>query len=383
MLPSQRHLFSLPPDRHYLNAAATSPILASAEAAAAEGLRRERDPSTIPLDDFFDQPDRVRDLFARLVRTEAERVALVPAVSYANAVLAKNLALEAGQEVVMLGAQFPSHVYPWRELAERAGARTVIVEAPGPLGMEGRGAQWNERLLEAITPQTGLVAVPQIHWSDGTVFDLEAVGERAREVGAAFVVDGTQSVGAMPFNWSRVRPDALACAGYKWLLGPHSMGVLVVGDRFRDGRPLEETWVAREGSREFSGLTSYVDAYEPGASRFDVGERSNGVLLPWLAAGLEQVLAWTPEAIQARCRALADRIGEGARAKGYGVGDHQAGHLFGLRAPDGLAPEDIRQRLAAAGAIVSVRGGVLRVSPHVYNTEADADALVAALPLAA
>ena len=87
------------------------------------------------------------------------------------------------------------------------------------------------------------------------------------------------------------------------------MGVMVLGDRFADGRPLEETWVAREGARQFSGLTTYVDTYEPGAARFDVGERSNGVLLPWLATGLQQVLAWGVEEIQATLRPLADRIG--------------------------------------------------------------------------
>ncbi|MEM6328341.1 MAG: aminotransferase class V-fold PLP-dependent enzyme, partial [Bacteroidota bacterium] len=285
--------------------------------------------------------------------------------------------------VVVLHEQFPNHVYPWRRIADEAGATMVAVEPPGPLGTPGRAAVWNARLLEAITPETGLVAVPNIHWSDGTVFDLEAVGARAREVGAAFVVDGTQSVGALPFDWRTVRPDALAVAGYKWLLGPLTMGVLVLGDRFHEGRPLEETWVGRQGARQFSGLTTYVDAYEPGAARFDVGERSNGVLLPWLTAGIEQLLAWGVAEVQATLRPLADRISEGARAKGYGVGEAQAAHLFGLLPPDGLSSDEVRAHLAERGVAVSARGSVVRVAPHVYNTEADADALVEALPEAA
>lgn len=380
MLDPQRHLFSLPDDRHYLNCAYMSPVLRAAEEAAIAGIRQRHDPSVIGPDQFFDQADRVRGLFARLVNTEAERVAMVPAVSYANATLAHNLVLSAGQTVVVLHEQFPNHVYPWRRLADAQGARMVTVEPPGPLGTPDRAAVWNERLLDAITPDTGLVAVPNIHWSDGTLFDLEAVGERAREVGAAFIVDGTQSVGALGFDWSRVRPDALACAGYKWLLGPYTMGVLVLGDRFRDGRPLEETWVSRVGSRQFHGLTTYTDEYEPGAARFDVGERSNPVLLPWLASGIEQVLAWGVDEIQATLRPLADRISEGARGKGYGVGERQAAHLFGLRPPGGLSPDDARTLLAEKRVSVSARGPVLRIAPHVYNTTADADALVAALP---
>lgn len=360
-----------------------SPVLTSAEAIAIEGIRQRHDPSVIGPDAFFDQADRVRGLFARLVNTEADRVAVVPAVSYAMATVAQNLTLEAGQTIVVLAEQFPNHVYPWRRLAADTGAAMVTVEPPGPLGTMGRAEAWNERLLEAITPATGLVAVPNIHWSDGTVFDLEAVGVRAREVGAAFVVDGTQSVGALPFDWAAIRPDALACAGYKWLLGPYTMGVMALGDRFLGGRPLEETWVARKGSRQFHGLTNYRDEYEPGAARFDGGERSNGILLPWLATGIEQLLSWGVDEVQATCRALAHRIEQGARAKGYGVGDGQAGHLFGLRPPDGIAPDDARQQLATRNVMVSARGAVLRVAPHVYNTPEDADALVRALPEAA
>ena len=120
------------------------------------------------------------------------------------------------------------------------------------------------------------------------VFELAEIGARCREVGAALVVDGTQSVGAMPFDWDAIQPDALVCAGYKWLLGGYGMGVMVLGDRFADGQPLEENWIGRAGSDNFSGLTSYEDAYAPGAVRFDVGERSNPILVPMLAAGIDE-----------------------------------------------------------------------------------------------
>ncbi len=389
MLPSQRALFSLPAGLHYLNGAYMSPLLRSVEAAGVEGIRQRRDPTQITGADFFDAADRVRTLFARLIQAgdgeaAATRVALVPAVSYAMATVAQNLRPERGQTLVVLAEQFPSHVYPWRRLATETGAEVRTVAPPGPLGTPGRGRNWNAWLLDAIDARTALVAVPNVHWADGTRFDLEAVGARARDVGAAFVVDGTQSVGALPFDVEAVRPDALACAGYKWLLGPYGLGVVSLGERFADGQPLEETWIARAGSEDFSGLTDYEDAYAPGAVRFDVGERSNGVLLPMLAAGIEQLLAWGVDEVQATCARLSERIVEGARSLGYGAEDaaYRAGHLFGLRPPAGTPAEAVREALAERNVSVSVRGGSVRVSPHVYNDEADGAALLDALAMA-
>lgn len=387
MLASQAHRFTLPADRCYLNGAYMSPLLVAAEAAAMAGLRQRDDPSTIAPADFFADADRVRQLVGRLVGSDraASRTALVPAVSYAMATVAANLGVRRGQRILVLADQFPSHVYAWRRLAADVGADVVTVAPPGPLGTPGRGRDWNERLLDAIDADTAVVAVPNVHWADGTRFDLEAVGARARETGAALVVDGTQSVGALPFDWEAIRPDALACAGYKWLLGPYGLGVAILGERFDGGRPLEETWIARAGSEDFAGLTDYEETYAAGAVRYDMGERSNGVLLPWLAAGLEQLLAWGVAEVQARCRSLSDAIVDGAEALGYRAEEpaYRAGHLFGLAPPADVSVDAIRQSLAARGVSVSVRGGGLRVSPSVYNDEGDVAVFLDALATAA
>ena len=129
------------------------------------------------------------------------------------------------------------------------------------------------------------------------------------------------------------------------------------------------------------GLTDYADAYAPGAVRFDGGERSNPILVPMLAAGLAQILDWGVGAVQESCAVLSDCIIDGAQALGYGAeaATHRAGHLFGLRPPAHVGLEELREALAAHNVSVSVRGGSLRVAPHVYNDAADAEALLAAL----
>jgi selenocysteine lyase/cysteine desulfurase len=317
--------------------------------------------------------DALRGLFARLVGADADGVALVPSVSYGMAVAAANLRVREGQRLVVLAEEFPSNLYPWRELARRARADVVTVARP-------EDGDWTRSVLAEVDARCALVALPHCHWTDGSWVDLARVGARAREVGAALVVDGTQSVGALPLDVGTVRPDFLVAAGYKWLMGPYSLGYLYVAPQHREGTPLEHNWLMRQGSEDFSRLVDYRDAYQPGARRFDVGERSNFQLVPMAAAALEQLLAWGVEDLQRTLRALTERIARGAAGLGLEVAPeaHRAGHLIGLRRRGGYAPA-VARRLAARDIHVSVRGDNLRVSPHLYNTPEDVDRLLAAL----
>lgn len=377
-LSSQKQQFSLPDDLHYLNCAYMAPLSKAVEAAGIAGVQRKRVPTALPPEMFFSESDAARAAFARLVGAEAARVAIIPAVSYGAATVAKNLRLARGQRVVVAREQFPSNVYAWQRLVGEAGE---LCQVAPPAGAPNRGEAWNEALLAAIDDRTALVALPHVHWSDGTRFDLAAIGERARAVGAAFVVDGTQSVGALPFDVPRVQPDALLVAGYKTLMGPYGLGFAYYGPRFDDGVPLEESWLARQGAEDFTQLSHYQTHYASGAVRYDVGERCNFILLPMAMAALEQLQAWGPARIQAYCRGLVAGIAEAVRELGYWLEDEawRSSHLFGLRPPKGVALERLQASLARHRVALSVRGDALRVSPNVYNDEADMAALVAAL----
>ena len=143
-----------------------------------------------------------------------------------------------------------------------------------------RGEGWTERILDCIDSATVAVAMGTVHWTDGTRFDVRAVPERTSAVGAALILDGTQTVGAVPIDVKALDPDALIVAAYKWLLGPYSLSLAWFGECYLDGVPLEEAWIGRRGSENFAGLVDYVDEYQPGALRFDVGQRSNFALMP-------------------------------------------------------------------------------------------------------
>ena len=380
VLACQRAEFDLPEGLHYLNCAYMGPISRKVQEAGVAGVRLKANPSRIVAADFFAGANRVRALFARIINAaDPQRIAIIPAASYGIATAARNLRVEAGQNIVISAEQFPSNTYAWRQLARhhQLELRTI---AP-PSSPERRGAEWNARVLDAIDSATAVVALPHVHWTDGTRFDLLSIGERAREVGAAFIIDGTQSIGALPFDVAEIRPDAVICAAYKWLLGPYSMGAAWFGARFDDGEPLEYSWIARKGSEDFRRLVNYGDDYQPGALRYDVGEYSNFALMPMFETALEQVLAWTPGAIQQYCAQLTRAPLQEAAELGFRIEEEgwRGAHVFGLRAPVGLDLAVLNQELQRRNVFASLRGSALRVSPNVYNDEGDLAALVGGL----
>jgi len=359
-----------------------APLAREVEEAGLRGMARRRDPSKITATDFFAETDALRERFARLIgSSDPQRVAIIPAVSYGIATAARNVPVESGQNIVILGEQFPSNVYVWMRKAEENGAELRVVERSAK-GRPSPGASWNRRLLRAIDRRTAVVATPVVHWADGTRFNVAAIGRRARSVGAAFVIDGTQSIGALPFDVKKVAPDALVVAGYKTLFGPYQSGLAWFGERFDEGVPLEEPWAAREGSDRFvAGRIEYVESYRPGALRYDVGERSNQIQVPMLNAALDMVLEWGPERVQEYCENLLEPFEEVFREAGFELEDRawRGAHLFGLRSVRGLDPDRAAATLRRAGVFVSVRGEAIRVAPQVYNDRADLDALAATL----
>ena len=365
MISCQRHLFNIPDDVVYLNCAYTSPLLRAAELVGQNAIKAKRIPWTITSEDFFKNIEIVRELFARLISCKSDDVAIIPAVSYGVALAAKNLPIKQGQAIVVLDEQFPSNVYTWRRLAGQKKGTLRAVQRPV-------NDDWTRAVLEAIGENTGVVAVPNCHWTDGTLLDLRQVGEKCRRVGASLVVDGTQSLGAIPFSVREIQPDFLITTAHKWLLGPYSFGFCYIAPTWQDGIPLEENWLNRAGSDDFAKLVEYRDEYQPGARRFDVGEASNFILSPIAIAALRQILDWKVEKIAESVRGKTNLIAIRAEEIGLRVADGQmrAPHMVGISTPNGL-PKDLSSHLASEKVFVSVRGNSIRVSPHLYNTDRD------------
>lgn len=353
----------------YLNCAFMSPLMKRVEQAGLEGVIRKRDPFQISPEEFFGETETLRSEYAQLINAaDTKRIVTIPSVSYGMANVANNLPLSEGDNIIVVGEQFPSNVYPWRKKAQENNAEIITVNPPETT--QDRGKKWNQNILDAINSKTKLVAVANVHWADGTLFDLKMIRNKTDEVGAWLAIDGTQSVGALPFDIQEIQPDALICAGYKWLMGPYSIGLAYYGPALENGDPIEENWINRYESEDFSNLVNYNDQYQPGALRYEVGEHSNFILIPMMLEAVRQLNEWGPENIQQYCKDLISDDVSKLRKAGYWIEDegYRGSHLFGIRLGDHHNMEAIKEKLNKENILVSYRGDSIRVSPNVYNT---------------
>jgi selenocysteine lyase/cysteine desulfurase len=374
MIPNQRHLFDIPDDVTYLNCAYMAPLMKSALEAGTAGLARKTHPWQITPDQFFSGAEEFRGVAAQFLDCPADCVAIVPSASYGIATAAKNLPLKKGQSILVLAEQFPSHYYAWQRLAEERGGNVKTVAWP-------ENQDWTAAVLSALTSDVAVAALPHVHWTSGGRLDLVRIGAACRKNGVALALDLTQSLGALPFSVEsprgEVQPDFAVAASYKWMLAPYSIGLLYVAPKWHGGKPLEENWIQRANSRDFSSLTLYDENYDAGARRFDMGERANFALLPAAVRAMRQLLEWKVAEVSETIGTLNRRLAAAAGEFGFSSPPEnlRAPHYLCLRRGDPI-PRDLPESLAREKVFVSIRGSSIRVTPHVYNTAADADRLI-------
>ena len=373
MIDNQRHLFDVPEGITFLNCASRSPLMTDAVAAGVAAVARRLHPWAPDSQDTAQVAETVRGQFAGMIGATADDIAIVPAASYGVATAALNLPVAAGQAILVPEEPFPSNFFTWRDLARDTGARIETVPEPAD-------GDWTSAVIECIGADTAIAAMPACRWTNGAAIDAEAVGARCRETGAAFVLDATQSVGAMALDVGRIRPDFLIASGYKWLFCPYTLAFLYAAPGRQDGRALEGHMYNRLDAMAVDGPTLYPEEGAPGARRYDMGQVFNAIHLPMASMSMDHIVTWTPAAIGETLRPLTDRIAEAGAERGYTTppADHRVGHYIGLRRPGGF-PASLGPALAAEQIFISIRSGTLRVSPHLFNTTDDVDRLFGVL----
>ncbi len=372
-------MFSLPSYVHYLNCAYMSPLLKSVEEAGIRGIQRKRFPIDILPSDYFTEVQEVRELFGKLINVSAKNIALVSSSSYGLANAINNIPSNQGSHILMVGEEFPSDYFSARRWCDVHQKELVFVKAPE--GFDRRGERWNEAILDSINSNTAAVVMSPVHWVDGTKFRMKEISEKCKANDVFLILDGTQMIGATPFDASDIQPDALICAGYKWLFGPYSTGIAYYSERYSNGIPIEESWMNRSNAQNFGGLTDYDHSYGEGAMRYNVGETSNFVLMPMLKAALTQVLAWDPKNIEAHNSHLFNSLRDLTANGDFWIEEdaYRANHLFGIYTRKNQDITQIGNQLREKKIYVSLRSQAIRISPHVYNTSGDMEALLGSL----
>ena len=372
MIKCQKHLFSLDTSEYYLNCAYKSPLLKNGELLAIQALKKERNPSYLKPFDYFNISEEIRKEFSKIINSNKDEVAIIPSSSYGFANVFNNLKIN-GNKAITVENEFPSGYFSIKKWCSEKNIQLETIKRNNLSAQD-----WNKKIINSIDSDTSVVIISSVHWMNGTKFDLKKIGEKCKNNNTFFIVDGTQSVGALSIDVKDFKIDALICAGYKWLFGPYSMALGYYSSKFNDGIPIEESWMNRTNAQDFSNLTEYDSKYKPMAGRYNVGETTNFILSPIMLNGLKQINSWGINNIESYCKKLSKIVISELSPLGIAFENENyfTYHLFSLGLPKHLNLLTFKKILEKKKIRVSIRGANLRVSINVFNNERDIDKLV-------
>jgi selenocysteine lyase/cysteine desulfurase len=372
LIESQRHLFDIPSEIAYFNCAYNSPQLNESRNRLQLGVLEKSHPWLRTSQSFFEDAETIRQLSSVIFGGDADGYAVIPSASYGLSTAARVLEplLCSGDRILVMTEEFPSNVLPWKRTVHETNA--VLKTIPIP-----QDGNWTQAILNTIDASTKIVAISTCHWTNGAFIDLLPISSACRQTGAILVVDTTQTLGAMPFSVDEIQPDFLVAAGYKWLLCPYGFSLLYVSERWRNSRPLEETWLARNNAKDFTALVKCSETYLPGARRFDVGEKCTSNILPGAIAALEQIKTWGVENIASSLFSINVEIASYLERLGFALPPQtqRCPHMFGAILPHSCSVNLVGE-LNKKNIYISQRGSALRFAPHLHINSYDINRLL-------
>jgi selenocysteine lyase/cysteine desulfurase len=369
-----RNLFPVTQNYVYLNHAAVAPISLPVYQAMERHARALRESGAVHFRAWLAAVRRVRTLAAQLINAEPEEIAFAPNTSAGLAMIANGLEWRAGDNLVTADCEFPANVVPWMRIK-----REFEVEVR--MARERAGRLETEEILGLIDDRTRVVSLSFVEFASGFRNDLEAIGRYCRERDLLFVVDAIQGLGALKLDVEACSIDALSADAHKFLLGPDGAALFYVSRRAMERvKPTLAGWLSVANPEDY---LNYDQPFAPGARRFESGALNTAGVLG-LGAAIELLLQVGVEKIESHLLELGDYLCERLVERGYQViSSRRAGEKSAViccrheRHP----AEKLYQLLNERRIITTPRLGRLRISPHFYNTRAEIEQLIEALPV--
>ncbi|KAL3924796.1 MAG: hypothetical protein SGILL_000825 [Bacillariaceae sp.] len=347
-----------------------------------------------------DMQDQIRSSFAQLIHADQDDIAIMPSTAFAITLAAKNIQRLHGQtlqhpqqnrtKILLLQDQMNSAVYPWQQICDESSNDETPMSlhiVPYP---KTHSQGWTEAVLSELSEHGNEILVaclPPLHWSDGSLVDLNAIAAACHAKDILLVVDATQAVGIMSIDVHKMRPAMLACSVHKWLRGPSGASLVYIDSNLHDKwEPLDQhgrsrdlkygsDWEAYPNQMTARG---YPEQFCLGARKFDAGGKPNSILLPMLQKSLEQVvkrvdLDKAQEEMREIVAPFLTWIANNQDKFMLPPGDH-AFHLMGIRPTNQwLTVEqmlEIERTLANEQRVyLAVRCGAFRVAPYLDTTQ--------------
>jgi cysteine desulfurase / selenocysteine lyase len=369
-----RSLFPITKRAVYMNHAAVSPPPRPTVEAVEAQLRDVSEHGSVNYQSWVAVKERARRLAAGMIGARPEQVAFMRNTSDGLSTVANGLRWRRGENVVTFRREFPSNIYPWLRLREAYGVEVrMCEERDGRVDLDG--------LINLIDERTRVVAISHVQYGSGFRSDLERVGRAARERDALLVVDVIQAMGALPVRVEAELIDVAAASCHKWLLTPEGIGLLYLSDRARER--IEPTLVGWKSVANPEDYGNFEQQWKRGALAWETGNAPTA-LFHGLEASLKLLTETNVERIASHLNELTDFLCECLAGRDYEViSSRRAGEksqIVCILPRDGQTPHALYTHLKQQGIITAPRGDRLRISPHLYNTASEIEALVKALP---
>lgn len=374
MTPELRALFPITERALYFNHAAVSPPPITSIRAVESQLKDVHENGSINFRDWIATKEQARGLLAKLLGARPEQVAFVRNTSDALSSVANGLTWRTGDNIVTFSREFPSNIYPWLRVRDAYGVEVRMCE-------ERAGRIDFTELASLIDHKTRVVAISHVQYASGFRMDLERLGRLARQHDALFVVDVIQALGVVPTNVEAEFIDVAAGAGHKWLLSPEGVGYLYLSDRARERvQPTLVGWISVPNPDDYF---NFEQGWNRGALAWESGT-GPAALLYGFKASLELLTRFGVQNVANYLKELTDDLCERLSAKRYEVVSSRApgekSQIVCIRHLDGLSAMALYHQLHMKKIIVAPRADRLRIAPHFYNTPAEVERFVEALP---
>lgn len=372
-LATVRDLFPVTQHYTYLNHASVGALPRPVVEAMTDYLNGQGARGSQALTNWDDDIERIRQTAARFIGAHRDEIVFTNSISHGLNIVAAGLDWRPGDNLICAETEFTANIYPWTNLRRRG---VEIRFAPAC-----DNCVLVENIANLIDERTRLVAISFVEFGTGYRNDLGALAKLCHEQGVYLCVDSIQGLGALQFSVQRTPADFLAAHAAKWMLGPIGAAFLYVRRALLP--KLDPVMTGWRGVVHRDDYYRYDSPPREGGERFEPGSL-NAVGLIGLEAAIGLLLSVGLDEIEARIMTLTDYLIDGLQGRGFTITTPIAHRrersgivCFRHAKVDSLALAD---RLQTADIIVSLRGDVIRVSPHFYNTEEDLEQLLTALP---
>lgn len=351
----------------YFNHASTGPVSVLVKQRLTDLLEEKSKDKIDDYSSFLKVADETKELLSKLINCPVDRLAFVDNTSNGLNILAQSIDWKTGDRILLNDIEFPANVYPFLNL-KRFGVEVDFVKSKN-------GIVTAEQIIESVKPETRLISVSFVQFLSGYKIDLEKIGSFCRENNIIFSVDGIQGIGAVNIDVQKSKIDFLSCGTQKWLFGAQGLAFIYVDEKFQKKMiPANVGWLS---VNDAWNLLDYKLDLKTSANVFQGGTLNafaiyafNTSLKMFKDFGFNNI---QPEVLSNTKYFINKLKGIGLNCVLSNCSDNEIAGIVTIKPEN---PEKVFEKLTAKKIFCSIREGLVRFSPHFYNTHQEIDRVV-------